>query len=502
MTLEDRLERLANRTPPGDPADVMAAARAHAESRPDARNPRLLAAAAAAVVAVVALAAGGLALTGGDDSDSVIAGPGDTPAQPLPSCEDVTRFADGLHDTGVMYDYDASSSPQDLADQSDAVFAGTLTGLVTHVTDEEYQHDYVGFEVAVRSHYKTDGQQAPDTVTVLLLASQQHPDGHWSDLATPGVPVVVFAHAAPGSMLNAGTSVVANGAEGIVTGCEDGPPLGLVGRQGDWPSFTTLADIEAALTPGPGSGAAEQGGVDGPVLSGPKQSMIQQGRVEGRLLLRGDCLYLPGEGGEAEWPLLPVVWPNGTTWEGSPEGVRLPDGSLVPIGAWVTASGTYEDVDGLAERGHGPAVADRAQTCDVEGTDTVAYVQGEVAVGNTDSAIEGDVAVWDVDVANPPAGTATTVAALVTRLGCSGGETGEILKPVVSADGERVVVTFSVEALPDGDYACPGNNSVPYVIELGEPLGDRELVDGACLSGDAASTSFCAEGAVRWSPPA
>lgn len=74
MTLEDRLERLANRKPPGDPAEVLAAARARAESRPDARSPRFLA--AAAVVAVLALAAGGLALAGGDDTDSVtVAGP-------------------------------------------------------------------------------------------------------------------------------------------------------------------------------------------------------------------------------------------------------------------------------------------------------------------------------------------------------------------------------------------------------------------------------------------
>lgn len=77
MTLEDRLERLANRTPPGDPSDVLAAARSRAESRPDTRSPRLLAA-AAAVVAVLALAAGGLALTS-DDSDLVTAaGPDET----------------------------------------------------------------------------------------------------------------------------------------------------------------------------------------------------------------------------------------------------------------------------------------------------------------------------------------------------------------------------------------------------------------------------------------
>lgn len=80
MTLEERLERLATRTPPGDPADVLAAARSRADSQPDARRPRLLVA-TAAVLALVALAAGGLALTAGDDSDSLtVAGPDESRA--------------------------------------------------------------------------------------------------------------------------------------------------------------------------------------------------------------------------------------------------------------------------------------------------------------------------------------------------------------------------------------------------------------------------------------
>lgn len=79
MTLEDRLERLANRTPPGEPADVMAAARNRAECQPEGRRPRFLAA-AAAVLAIAALAAGGLALIG-DESESVtVAGPDESQA--------------------------------------------------------------------------------------------------------------------------------------------------------------------------------------------------------------------------------------------------------------------------------------------------------------------------------------------------------------------------------------------------------------------------------------
>ncbi len=63
MTLEDRLQRLADRTPPGDPADILAAANARAHATTDRRpphRPRWLAA-VAVCIAVAAVAAGALA---------------------------------------------------------------------------------------------------------------------------------------------------------------------------------------------------------------------------------------------------------------------------------------------------------------------------------------------------------------------------------------------------------------------------------------------------------
>jgi len=65
----------------------------------------------------------------------------------------------------------------------------------------------------------------------------------------------------------------------------------------------------------------------------------------------------------------------------------------------------------------------------------------------------------------------------------------------------EIVVTFTVEAIAPGGHTCPGNDEVPFIVDLGEAVGDRELVDGACLSGgEAASTSFCAQGGTRWTP--
>jgi hypothetical protein len=112
----------------------------------------------------------------------------------------------------------------------------------------------------------------------------------------------------------------------------------------------------------------------------------------------------------------------------------------------------------------------------------------------------GATAVWNIDSDDPPDPASESFTARVTRLECSGGETGHVLEPAVTADSGQIVVTFTVEPLPVGYYTCPGNDEVPQVVELGEAIGQRKLVDGACLSGEAVSTSLCADGAVRWRP--
>lgn len=84
--------------------------------------------------------------------------------------------------------------------------------------------------------------------------------------------------------------------------------------------------------------------------------------------------------------------------------------------------------------------------------------------------------------------------ARVTRLGCSGGNTGEVLEPTLTVGEDENVVTFTVEPLPPGIYPCPGNPVVAHPIDVGEPIGGRDLVDGACLTGQAASTSDSSTG--------
>ena len=135
----------------------------------------------------------------------------------------------------------------------------------------------------------------------------------------------------------------------------------------------------------------------------------------------------------------------------------------------------------------------------------------EIAANN--ARVRGDPAVWMTaagwaaanylaPVAEEVTSESSAFTAQVTRLGCSSGVTGEVLSPEIVSSESEIVVTFSVDSLPqDVDYECPGNDQVPYVVELGEPIGARQLVDGACLPGGAAeTTTLCADGAVRWHP--
>jgi len=119
---------------------------------------------------------------------------------------------------------------------------------------------------------------------------------------------------------------------------------------------------------------------------------------------------------------------------------------------------------------------------------------------------DGATAVWLLDPGGLPAADSDTFTAMVSRLGCAGGETGEVFDPSIETNDYEVVVTFTVAALPrEGVYTCPSNIPVPYVVNLGEPLGARTIVDGACRDGEAASTSFCdgevANGGQRWPRP-
>ena len=117
-----------------------------------------------------------------------------------------------------------------------------------------------------------------------------------------------------------------------------------------------------------------------------------------------------------------------------------------------------------------------------------------------DEQDRGDPAVWFISSRDDVTSASRSFTAYVTRLGCNSGVTGAVLPPTIDKRDTSIVVTFTVKPSP-GAHECQGNDRVPIVVDLGEAIGKRQLVDGACRSGDAAATtSFCVNGSVRWKP--
>lgn len=105
--------------------------------------------------------------------------------------------------------------------------------------------------------------------------------------------------------------------------------------------------------------------------------------------------------------------------------------------------------------------------------------------------------VWELGREKRPVNASTSFTALVSRLGCNNGVTGDVVEPVVEITKSQIIVTFQVTPREPEAANCPGNDLVPYKVELGEPIAGRQLMDGRCLPGGAAeTTSLCA--LSRW----
>lgn len=90
------------------------------------------------------------------------------------------------------------------------------------------------------------------------------------------------------------------------------------------------------------------------------------------------------------------------------------------------------------------------------------------------------LAEWLPDPDGPTPDAATRAfTALVTERSCASGQpsVGRVVGPAVRREEGRVLVVFGVRPLPGGIQTCQGNPPTPVVIDLGQPLGDRELVD-------------------------
>lgn len=126
-----------------------------------------------------------------------------------------------------------------------------------------------------------------------------------------------------------------------------------------------------------------------------------------------------------------------------------------------------------------------------------------VTPGQTVSAVlpgvgGGDPGIWELADPASVTSASTSIAILVTRLGCASGRTGTVLVPVYALTETAVILRTDVAMMSSrGAQTCPGNDQVPITVVLPEPIGNRSLVDGACSQPPAASTSSCFDKGVR-----
>lgn len=117
----------------------------------------------------------------------------------------------------------------------------------------------------------------------------------------------------------------------------------------------------------------------------------------------------------------------------------------------------------------------------------------QVATSAPPSESVPSTARWGLDPAALPAPTDRSISVGVWEVPCSGGRdiTGKVLPPEISYQPERVVVTLWLEPLPvlgpNEVLTCELAAPVPHTVELSEPLGERELVDGNQVTGGDAS---------------
>jgi hypothetical protein len=92
-------------------------------------------------------------------------------------------------------------------------------------------------------------------------------------------------------------------------------------------------------------------------------------------------------------------------------------------------------------------------------------------------------AAWRLAPEQAPIGPETQVFdALVSEMACASGRSadGRILPPIVARGDGEVLVAFAVRSLAGGQD-CPSNPESRVRVDLGEPLGDRRLLDGGTV---------------------
>jgi len=93
---------------------------------------------------------------------------------------------------------------------------------------------------------------------------------------------------------------------------------------------------------------------------------------------------------------------------------------------------------------------------------------------------------WRIDPDSPPEAGDTTLAVLVAERACvSGQELGDRLRgPQVVMTDDTVRIAFAAEPPPGDSFDCQGNPEASATVELPEPLGEREIIEGLAIGVD------------------
>lgn len=90
---------------------------------------------------------------------------------------------------------------------------------------------------------------------------------------------------------------------------------------------------------------------------------------------------------------------------------------------------------------------------------------------------------WRLDPGETPAPESTSLRLLLQERECvSGQEIGDrLVGPEVVYTKDAVLVSFAAQPPPGDAFNCQGNPEVSYLLELDNPLGERNLVSGRDL---------------------
>jgi hypothetical protein len=185
----------------------------------------------------------------------------------------------------------------------------------------------------------------------------------------------------------------------------------------------------------------------------------------------------------------------------TPADPSLPELRILPTRVIVHRAGDYQQLQDPNELFYNRVYDAISPLLDTDVRKALPPTKPEIpTITATIPPSKGATATWTL--ANPKAISITSdsLQLTVTRLECANGKTGKILEPEVSIGTADIIIRTDAAPISRGAGTCQANKSVSLTIILAEPIGNRSLIDAACLAGEAVRTSSCASGATRWTP--